>query len=250
MHLISSTKKTIQGYRDDKWEVLLTKVKSFCNIRNIDVLDINVCYVERRGQARHQQAYFTIEHYYCVDIFCATIDSQLQELNCRFSEQAVELLILGSTLDPRVVRESFRINDIFQLVNKFYLQDFTNTEKEQLEVEFHHYKHNVIQDSSFQGLLNISELCQWLVKIGKSTIYQLIFWVVVLLLTLPVSTTTTEQAFSAINIIKIRLLNKIEDEFLTDSLMLYIEKEIAATFSTDLIIDDFRNMQAQRVVFW
>jgi hypothetical protein len=71
----------------------------------------------------------------------------------------------------------------------------------------------------------------------------------VLLLTLPVSTTTTKRAFSAMNIIKTRLRNKIEDEFLIDSLMLYIEKEIAATLSTDSIIDDFRDMQAQWVAF-
>jgi hypothetical protein len=61
----------------------------------------------------------------------------------------------------------------------------------------------------------------------------------VLLLTLPVSTTTTERAFSVMNITKTMLRNKIEDEFLTDSLMLYIEKEITATLSTDSIIDDF-----------
>jgi hypothetical protein len=71
----------------------------------------------------------------------------------------------------------------------------------------------------------------------------------VLLLTLPVSTTTTEQTFSVMNIIKTMLRNKIEDEFLTDSLMLYIEKEIPATLSTDSIIDDFRDMQARRVTF-
>ena len=52
------------------------------------------------------------------------------------------------------------------------------------------------------------------------------------------------------NIIKIRLRNKIEDEFLTNSLMLYIEKEIAATLSTDSIIDDLRDMQARQVAFW
>jgi len=33
-------------------------------------------------------------------IFCASIDFQLQELNHRFSEHAVELLILGSVLHP------------------------------------------------------------------------------------------------------------------------------------------------------
>ena len=35
-----------------------------------------------------------------VIFFYAAIDSQLQELNGRFSEHAVELLILSSTLDP------------------------------------------------------------------------------------------------------------------------------------------------------
>jgi hypothetical protein len=135
------------------------------------------------------------------------------------------------------------------LANKFYPQDFTDIEKEQLEVEFHHYEHNVVQNSSFQGLLNISELCQWLVRTRKSTIYQLVFRIVVLLLTLPVSTAITERAFSAMNIIKTRLHNKIEDEFLTDFLMLYIEKEITVTLCTDSTIDDFRDMQARRIAF-
>jgi hypothetical protein len=121
-------------------------VKSFCNKCNIDMPDMNVRYVERRGRAHHQQADFIIEHHYCMDIFCVAIDSQLQELNRRFSEQAVELLILVSALDPRVARESFRIDDICQLVNKFYPQDFTDTEKEQLKIELHHYEHNIVQD--------------------------------------------------------------------------------------------------------
>jgi hypothetical protein len=57
--------------------VLLTKVKLFCNKRNIDIPDMNVRYVERRGRAHHQQVDFTIEHHYRVDICCAVIDSQL-----------------------------------------------------------------------------------------------------------------------------------------------------------------------------
>jgi hypothetical protein len=59
-----------------------------------------------------------------------------------------------------------------------------------------------------------------------------------LLLTLLVSTVTIEKIFSVMNIIKTRFRNKIEDEFLMSYLMLYIEKEIIATISTDLIIDD------------
>lgn len=69
------------------------------------------------------------------------------------------------------------------------------------------------------------------------------------MLTLPVSTTTTERAFSAMNIVKTKLRNKIEDEFLTDSLMVYIEREVAATISIDSIIDRFRESKTRRVPF-
>ena len=129
MHLISSTKACIQQYRDYKWDVLFANVKSFCNKRNIDIPYMNACYVERWGQARNQQANFTIEHYYRIDIFCAVIDSQLQGSNCRFSEDTIELLILGSTLDPQVARDSFRIDDICQFVNTFYPQDYQSWKK-------------------------------------------------------------------------------------------------------------------------
>ena len=94
-------------------------MKLFYNKRNINVPDMNAYYIERRGQAHHQQANFTIKHYYCMDIFCDAIDSQLQELNRRFSELAVELLILSLALDLQAAREFFRIDDICQLVNKF-----------------------------------------------------------------------------------------------------------------------------------
>jgi hypothetical protein len=69
------------------------------------------------------------------------------------------------------------------------------------------------------------------------------------MLTLPVSTTTTEQAFSAKNIVKTRLRNKIEDEFLTDSPMVYIERKVAATISIDSIIDNFRDSKKRRIPF-
>jgi hypothetical protein len=49
MHLVSLTKRCIQQYKDDKCEVLLTNVKSFCNKRNIDVTNLIARYVERRG---------------------------------------------------------------------------------------------------------------------------------------------------------------------------------------------------------
>jgi hypothetical protein len=65
-------------------------------------------------------------------------------------------------------------------------------------------------------------------------------------LTLTVSTTTTEQAFSAMKIVKTRLRNRMEDDFLANYLIVYIVKEIAKRFTIDMIIDNFYYMKEQR----
>jgi hypothetical protein len=47
-------------------------------------------------------------------------------------------------------------------------------------------------------------------------------------------------------LVKTRLRNKMEDEFLRDCLLIYIEKEMAE-FSVDTIIDDFNSKKLCRV---
>ena len=68
-----------------------------------------------------------------------------------------------------------------------------------------------------------------------------------LVLTLPVTTATTERAFSAMKLIKTRLRSKIGDDFLRDCLILYIEKEIAIKFTTESLIDGSWDMKSCRV---
>ena len=70
-----------------------------------------------------------------------------------------------------------------------------------------------------------------------------------LVLTLPISIATTERAFSAMNVIKTDFRNKMEDEFLSDTMMLFIERDIAATISTDSIIDDFEDLKRRQVPY-
>ena len=69
------------------------------------------------------------------------------------------------------------------------------------------------------------------------------------MLTLPVSTATTERAFSTMNVIKIDLRNKMEDEFLSDAMMLFAKRDTTATISMDLIIDDFEDLKRWQVPF-
>ena len=144
MHLVSFTKALIQKFRDDKWDDLLTTMISFCEKHCIYFLDMNACYVGRRGWARNQQDKITIEHHYQVNIFYAVIDFQLQELNHRFNEDAMDLLRLSSALESREVLKSFKSSDLCLLVKNFYPQDFTDYDKQVLKNELYHFEHNVV----------------------------------------------------------------------------------------------------------
>ena len=49
--------------------------------------------------------------------------------------------------------------------------------------------------------------------------------------------------------IKTNLQNKMENDVLTDSLMLYSENDITLTFSLNSIIDDFEDLKERQVPF-
>ncbi|XP_020100524.1 uncharacterized protein LOC109718621 [Ananas comosus] len=249
MHLVASTKSLIQKLRDEGWDSLFEKVKLFCAKHDIEVPIMSAPYVGRGGRARLQRDHITLEHHYRVDIFNGAIDCQLQELNTRFSDNMIELLTLSCALDPKDGCKSFNIDDICNLAKRYYPQDFTEFEREGLRIELRHYEFEISRHFDLQKLATISELCQWLVTTRKSEIYPLLYRLVKLVLILPVSTATTERAFSAMNIIKTDLRNKMDDDFLTNSLIVYIEREIAEKFTVDSIIDGFRDLKERRALF-
>ncbi|XP_059637948.1 uncharacterized protein LOC132279902 [Cornus florida] len=209
MQLVLSTKQIILKLRENGWNKLLDIVKSFCECHNIDVPD-------------------------------------LSELNNRFSEKAMKLVTLSSALDPRDGYKFFNVEDICTLVDEFYPQDFTDQERIMLTFQLQHYEVEMPVHSYLKNMSTISELCRELVETKKSKIYFLIDRLIRLVLTLPVSTATIERAFSTMKLFKTQLRNRMEDEFLADYLSVSIEKEIAQTFSTDSIIDDFSSLKDRR----
>ena len=160
----------------------------------------------------------------------------------------MQLLILSSSLDPRDNFRLFNIDDICKLANNFYPGDFTEQERMHLKYQLQHFQLDIQHHPKMQKVSSISKLCQYLVKLRKSTIYPLIDRLIHLVLALPVSTTTTERAFSAMSLVKTRLRNKMADGFLTSSLITYIEKDIVKTFDVNLIIDEFYAMKERRAV--
>jgi len=70
-----------------------------------------------------------------------------------------------------------------------------------------------------------------------------------LLVTLPVSTATAERIFSVLKIVKTRLRNKIEDQYLANSLLVQVEGEIVEHYTYDDIISDFKDLKNRRADF-
>ena len=86
-------------------------------------------------------------------------------------------------------------------------------------------------------------------KTRKCTIYHLFDRLIQLILTLHVSTATTERAFSAMKCVKTRLHNRTEDYYLANFLITYIEKDIVRGLDIDSIIDAFNNKKECRAQF-
>jgi hypothetical protein len=115
-------------------------------------------YKEGTGRSCQQNDNITIEQYYRIDLFNAIIDFQLLELDNRFTEQTIRLLVLSSALNLVDGFKSLKIDNICSLTSEFYPGDFTQVEIGNLRRQLKLYKYDVFHNSKFQNLTSLSEL--------------------------------------------------------------------------------------------
>ena len=121
--------------------------------------------------------------------------------------------------------------------------DFNEQEKINLNFQLQHFIIDARQDSNLKTLSTMQKLCTCLATTKKSEVYYLIDRLLRLLMTFLVSTATTKKSFFAMKIIKNKLRNKMEAEFLASTMIIYIERDIATNFSSDSIIEDFKSIE-------
>ncbi|XP_021833944.1 uncharacterized protein LOC110773729 [Prunus avium] len=260
--------------RNNGWNDFIQSVQSFCEEHDINMPDMGARHTIGTCRSCQQRDCIIVEHYYHIDIFNEVIDYQLGELNTRFPNGTVELLSLSSALDPhyqlgelnirfpngtvellslssaldpRDAFKRFNIDDICTLAEKFYPLDFTTTELHVLNQQLRFYKIDMDCIQAFKNIDSIPILLEHLIETKLAETYCLIDRLIRLVLTLPVSTTTTERAFSCMRLIKNRLRNKIGDEFLADCMLLQSERELAYNIDNESIIGDFNAVKTRRV---
>jgi hypothetical protein len=82
MIVISTTKLLLQKLRNEEWKPFIDIVKSFCERNEIEVPDMNACYIRAQGKSCHQEeeSLITMEHHFKIDIFTAAIDFNCKNL--------------------------------------------------------------------------------------------------------------------------------------------------------------------------
>ena len=129
---------------------------------------------------------------------------------------------------------------------EFYPSDFSPIRVQHLSGQLDTYIADMRANVEFSSLGGIGDLARLLVRTRTDKVYPLVYLLLTLALILPVATATVERAFSAMNIIKTRLRNRMGDEWLSDSLVVYIENEVFEGVTNEAIMKKFQDMKTRR----
>ena len=129
---------------------------------------------------------------------------------------------------------------------KFYPFDFLETDILALNSQLQNYIFDMRSNDFFLEFQGVSELVEKLVSTRKHETYPLVYLLVKLGLTLPVTTATVERSFSAMKYVKNELCNRMGDQWMNDCLVVYIEKDVACSIDNETIMQRFQNMKTRR----
>ncbi|XP_022859513.1 uncharacterized protein LOC111380240, partial [Olea europaea var. sylvestris] len=199
MQLVRLCKQRLQIMRDEGWDSFFEEVCSFCQQHYIHVPNMDDMFVRLalRGRPQRNSPEITNLHHYRVDLFYSVIDLQLQELNDRFSEKSL-------------IRFA-----------EFYPLDFSSMDVIVLNDQLETYIFDMLSNKEFEGLNDLGDLAKKLVLKKKDRVYPLVYRLLTLALILPVATATVERVFSAMSIVKDRLRNRMGDQWMNDSTIIY-----------------------------
>ncbi|XP_042436858.1 zinc finger MYM-type protein 1-like [Zingiber officinale] len=139
---------------------------------------------------------------------------------------------LSRTLVERMERNSFSRFDVQKLVRlaHFYEDDFSWNERMLVEQELETYIDDVRSDERFEGISDLGALAKKMIETMKNRVFPLVYRMIELALLLPVATATVERV--------------IGDEWMNDSLVVYIEKDVFNTVDNEPILQRFQNMES------
>ena len=147
--------------------------------------------------------------------------------------------------------DNFRLwkpEEVYKLAD-IYHADIPSDQRPALKVEVGSFV-EYIRTHPTLSTLTMNGIGQLAIELNKNKahlVFPLIYKLIKLVLTLPVSSATAERSFSAMIIIKKRLRTKVGDQFMMDLMSVYIEKDISKYVTVEAIVERFKAMGPRRV---
>lgn len=167
------------------------------------------------------------------------------EMDKHFTEANTELLRCVMCLDPSNSFANFDHVRLLQLA-KLYSDDFSSTDIIELDHQLQNYICDMRSNEIFSNISNLGDLAKKMVEINYHTYFPLVYRLIELALILPVGTASVERTFSAMNVVKTDLRNRLGDDLLSDCLVCYFEKEIFRSIDDEVIMQSFQNLASRR----
>jgi hypothetical protein len=143
-----------------------------------------------------------------------------------------------AAFNPKDSFAAFNKENLVRLAD--YPDEFDSDKLDGLGLELVTFIDNVRADLRFDNLNGISDLAKLMVQTNKHITFSLVYQLLKLLLILLIATASVERCFSAMNVVKKKLRNKMGDQFMSGCLICYVEKDIFSAISNDAVIDLFK----------
>ncbi|XP_042414977.1 zinc finger MYM-type protein 1-like [Zingiber officinale] len=129
------------------------------------------------------------------------------------------------------------LEDVKKFCNTHSIEIINMTDNINSQLET--YIDDVKSDERFEGISDLRALAKKMIETMKNRVFPLVYRMIEVALLLPVATATVERVFSAMNIVKTYLRNRIGEEWMNDSLVVYIEKDVFNTVDNEPILQRF-----------
>uniref|UniRef100_A0A2N9IKZ9 DUF4371 domain-containing protein n=1 Tax=Fagus sylvatica TaxID=28930 RepID=A0A2N9IKZ9_FAGSY len=211
-----------------------------------DIMAVALRYVDKKGHV--VERFLRIEH--VTDTTALSLKAAVEDLFCRHGlslsrlrgqgyDGASNMQEDGATSELRGQAEHLsHFIQSFGFAFNLHLMRYILGVSNELSQALQRKDQDIVNamNIEFSKLEGICDLAQKMVETKKNVVYPLVYLLVTLALTLPVATATVERAFSAMKIVKNRLRSRMSDQWMNDSLIVYIEKDIFHSIDNEAIM--------------
>ena len=246
---IQATLSVLKRYRTDtKFHECFETAKSLADMLGVDIptmLSTRRKRVSQRldhmWQTEHQHE--TIESRYRAEFYFQVLDSMIEQIEQRFSQETQNLLVSFSYLQPEKLLKRGEEQESESSLQ--HLAEFYGMNGSALKTEYSLFKE--ARRDCLQICKTVLDVLQVLHQTGLHRVYVELYQLYRLFVTLPVTTASCERNFSKLTIVKNKLRSTTAQERLENLMILFVENDITTKLNYEAIIDNFASMGPRRL---